>query len=151
MARDILGKSLFVDDDICNCDANEEQVEHTGASVTNAEADAAAPMVAAAAVATNDFIFHYSTGLLWEEMRGLHGRANKTHVEPDGRTESDIQSSESITLWVPSKIFLERRMSQGQTRHSKTTIFSTSKLFIQESIDALLCFLICSKLYCTAQ
>lgn len=97
MARDILGKSLFVDDDICNCDANEEQVEHTGASVTNAEADAAAPMVAAAAVATNDFIFHYSTGLLWEEMRGLHGRANKTHVEPDGRTESDIQSSESTT------------------------------------------------------
>ena len=65
MAWDILGKSVLVDDDILRWDAGEEeQVEHKGASATNAEADAAAPMVAAAAVATNDFIFHYVPSLL---------------------------------------------------------------------------------------
>lgn len=65
MAWDILGKSVLVDDDILRWDAGEEeQVEHNGASATNAEADAAAPMVAAAAVATNDFIFYYVPSLL---------------------------------------------------------------------------------------
>ena len=65
MAWDIL--SLLVDDDIWSWDAGEEeQVEHKGASATNAEADAAALIVAAAAVATNDFIF-LCRSTLWVE------------------------------------------------------------------------------------
>ena len=64
MAVDILGKLLLAGVDICSWDADEEeQVEHKGVSATNAEADAAAPIVAAAAVATNDFIFHYRSTL----------------------------------------------------------------------------------------
>jgi hypothetical protein len=68
MAVDFLGKSL-VGVDMCSWDDEEHGWdEHEGATVTNAEADAhaAAPMAAAAAVATGDFMFH--SGLLWVEM-----------------------------------------------------------------------------------
>ena len=61
MAWDILGKSFLVGVDWSWDADGEEQVEHKGASATNAEADAAAPIVAAAAVATNGFIFHSSS------------------------------------------------------------------------------------------
>lgn len=101
MAWDILGKSfLFVDDDICNWDAGEEeQVEHKGASATNAEADAAAPIVAAAAVATNDFIF--TTGLLWVEcgvctdVRQSSVSCQKPHLRVAKQPDAD-----AVTLFI---------------------------------------------------
>jgi len=86
---------------MCSWDDEEHDwEEHEGATVTNAEADAhaAAPMAAAAAVATGDFMFH--SGLLWVEMSypsAMRSCCNaRGHASCRGRWSSSIRGESCL-------------------------------------------------------